>query len=280
MRPRRLNVVFMIIRESTRLVNDQRQYRDRVVPRRPAFWQVWHCLRDCGWTMVRVGGDPHPRFVRPGCASVYGQEGFEWFGGEEALREHILAQRIDGRERTGELEWWELWDALRDQGWTRHHDWKLLAPGGSVDGREGLHWFATPDDVVAFRRAPPRRQDDDTAARSAAPRPTREEDEVMPDASRPRRDEVPPRAPPPQDDEAAAWRALEALGWREDARGPQGKAAPRYRRPGGLSARGGGVEGVDFFRSRADAIAYAASPQSPRSAASEEDAPRAALVAL
>ena len=38
------------------------------------FWQVWDCLRDCGWTQVRVGGDP--RFVRPGCASGYGQEGF------------------------------------------------------------------------------------------------------------------------------------------------------------------------------------------------------------
>ena len=34
------------------------------------FWQVWDCLRDCGWTQVRVGGDP--RFVRPGCASGYG----------------------------------------------------------------------------------------------------------------------------------------------------------------------------------------------------------------
>ena len=166
-RPRRLDVVFMIIRESTRLVNDQRQYRDRVVPRRPTFWEFWDGLLDCGWTKVRVAGDPHPRFVRPG-ASGYGQEGFEWFGGEEALREHILAQRIDGRERTGELEWWVLWDELRDQGWTRHRSGKLLAPGGSVDGREGLHWFATPDDVVAFRSAPPRRQDDEAAARSAA----------------------------------------------------------------------------------------------------------------
>ncbi len=120
-RRRRLDVVFMIIRESTRLVNDQRQYRDRVVPRRPTFWQVWNGLRDCGWTMVRLGGDP--RFVRPGCASVYGQEGFEWFGGEEALREHVLAQRIVGRERTGALEWWELWDSLLDQGWTRDDNW-------------------------------------------------------------------------------------------------------------------------------------------------------------
>ena len=121
------------------------------------FWQVWDCLRDCGWTQVRVGGDP--RFVRPGCASGYGQEGFEWFGDDEAVQDHVRDHCIDGRERTGALEWWELWDALRDQGWTRHHDWKLLAPGGSVDGREGLHWFATPGDVVAFRSAPPRRQD-------------------------------------------------------------------------------------------------------------------------
>ena len=156
----------MIIRESTRLVNDQRQYRDRVVPRRPTFWEFWDGLLDCGWTKVRVAGDPHPRFVRPG-ASGYGQEGFEWFSGEEALREHILAQRIDGRERTGELEWWVLWDELLALGWTRHRSGKLLAPGGSVDGREGLHWFATPDDVVAFRRVPPRRQDDEAAARSS-----------------------------------------------------------------------------------------------------------------
>ena len=70
--------------------------------------------------------------------------------------------------------------------------------------------------------------------------------------------------------EAAAWRALEALGWREDTRGPNGRAAPRYRRPRSLSARNGGVEEVDFFRSRADAIAYAASHQSQRSTASED----------
>ena len=51
------------------------------------FWQVWDCLRDCGWTQVRVGGDP--RFVRPGCASGYGQEGFEWFGDSEDVQDHV-----------------------------------------------------------------------------------------------------------------------------------------------------------------------------------------------
>ena len=112
-------------------------------------------MRDCGWTMVRVGGDPHPRFVRPGCASVYGQEGFEWFGDSEDVQDHVRDHCIDGRERTGALEWWELWDALRDQGWKRHRSGKLLAPGGSIDGREGAQWFAAPDDVVSFRKRPP-----------------------------------------------------------------------------------------------------------------------------
>ena len=180
------------------------------------FWQVWDCLRDCGWTQVRVGGDP--RFVRPGCASGYGQEGFEWFGDSEDVQDHVRDHCIDGRERTGALEWWELWDALRDQGWKRHRSGKLLAPGGSIEGTEGVNWFAAPDDVVAFRKRPPTRTKD----------------------------------------VSEAWRALEALGWREDARGPHGRKEARYLRPGGVSARRGGIEGQDFFRSREDAVEYAA----------------------
>ena len=157
------------------------------------FWQVWDCLRDCGWTQVRVGGDP--RFVRPGCASGYGQEGFEWFGDDEAVQDPGRDHCIDGRERTGALEWWELWDALRDQGWKRHRSGKLLAPGGSIDGREGVQWFAAPDDVVAFRKRPPTKTKDI----------------------------------------GEAWRALEALGWKEDARGPHGRCG----RCGGRSPRNG-----------------------------------------
>lgn len=178
------------------------------------FWQVWDCLRDCGWTQVRVGGDP--RFVRPGCASAYGAEGFEWFGDDDAVQAHLADHCVDGRERTGELAWWELWDALRDRGWKRHRSGKLLAPGGSIEGEEGVEWFGGPDAVVAFRKT-------EASAGSGA----------------------------------LTWGALEALGWKEDTRGPHGRKEPRYLKPDGVSARRGGVQGEDFFKSKEDALAWA-----------------------
>ncbi|KAH8068280.1 hypothetical protein JL721_6855 [Aureococcus anophagefferens] len=116
------------------------------------WWELWDGLRDAGWSKAKLGREY--RFVRPGCASCHGDANLDWFASPEDVAEFAADQELDGEDRAGELEWWELWDALKDGGWSRGGPRKKLfvAPGASLEGVEGLDWFASPDAVVGHRK--------------------------------------------------------------------------------------------------------------------------------
>ena len=78
------------------------------------WWELWDGLRDAGWSKAKLGREY--RFVRPGCASCHGDANLDWFASPEDVVEFAADQELDGEDRSGELEWWELWDALKDGG--------------------------------------------------------------------------------------------------------------------------------------------------------------------
>ncbi|KAE9251233.1 hypothetical protein PF004_g2587 [Phytophthora fragariae] len=62
------------------------------------FKELWRLLRSQGWTSkpppLRRGLDTGYRYIRPGC-SASGQEGIDFFVGEQALVEHYKTSQDD-----------------------------------------------------------------------------------------------------------------------------------------------------------------------------------------